>query len=318
MNRCPITYEICGNQKYSTKGLQLLSKGLKDLQDFPYTANEQIERAVELAAKLSIQGVQPKLSVRLLVSREVFEIVERNGSYILKPPHQIYNELPQNEDLTMRMASAVGLEIPFHGMIYTIDGSLSYFIKRFDRTLRGAKLAVEDFSQLLGNPRDTKYDSSMEKVITLIEKFCTFPAIEKLKIFRLTMFNFLVGNEDMHLKNFSLITRKNKVELSPCYDLLNSSIVLRSKEEIALPLRGKKSKLNYADLVEYFGQTRLGLQPAAIMNELHVFHKAIPLWYELLERSFLSRVMREKYRSVIEERWQRIQKGYSLNVAMER
>ncbi len=237
MNRCPITYEICKNKKYSVQGLRLLSRNLSELHDFPFTSKEQLELSMKYASKISIQGVQPKLSVKLNSSKGRFEIVERGGTFIFKPPHHIFEELPQNEDLTMRLAALVGIEIPIHGMIYNIDGSLTYFIKRFDRIGRGHKLAVEDFSQLSGYTRDTKYDSSMEKVISVIEKHCTFPLLEKIKFFRLAIFNFLVGNEDMHLKNFSLIRRNNKVELSPAYDLVNSCIVIDSREEIALPLR---------------------------------------------------------------------------------
>lgn len=132
---------------------------------------------------------------------ECFEIVELGGTFILKPPHPIYDELPQNEDVTMRLAKSVGIEVPFHGMIYNIDDSLTYLIKRFDRLPRGHKVATEDFSQLMGHSRDTKYESSMEKLIPVIEKHCTFPLLEKMKLFRRTLFNFLVGNEDMHLKN---------------------------------------------------------------------------------------------------------------------
>lgn len=306
MNKCPITYELCEGQRYSKHGLKLLSKGLKNLHDFPFTPKEQIERAMELAAKLSIQGVQPKLSVRLLPSKGLFEIVEKGGTFILKPPHQIYEELPQNEDVTMKMASTIGLNVPLHGMIYNIDGSLSYFIKRFDRLPRGGKLAVEDFSQLLGYSRDTKYESSMEKIIGVLDKFCSFPAVEKLKLFRLVIFNFLIGNEDMHLKNYSLITLKGKVELSPCYDLLNSTIVLKSKEEIALPIRGKKSNLNYSDLVDYFGHERLALPPLAIKKEMIGFQSNMDQWLDLLERSFLSPKMKTKYRDLIAQRWQRL------------
>ena len=91
----------------------------------------------------------------------------------------------------MKMAEAAGLEIPLHGLLYNIDGSLTYFIKRFDRLPRGHKIAVEDFSQLLGYSRETKYESSMEKLPPILEKHCTFPLIEKIKFFRLTLFNFL-------------------------------------------------------------------------------------------------------------------------------
>ena len=306
MNRCPITYESCGNQKYSKKGLQLLSKKIHTLQDFPFTAKEQIELALQLASKLSIQGVQPKLSAKLNVKEGVFEIVERGGTFILKPPHHIYEELPQNEDVTMKFASVANIEVPLQGMIYNGDGSLTYFIKRFDRLPRGHKAAVEDFSQLLGYSRETKYASSMEKLISVIEKYCTFPVLEKMKLFRLTIFNFLVGNEDMHLKNFSLIRRENKVELSPAYDLINSSIVLKSGEELALPLHGKKNKLHRNDFIDYFGEEKLGLSQSIMKEILGQFDMAYSTWITILEKSFLSQNMRNLYLKLLQERKKRL------------
>ena len=133
MNRCPITYEESEN-RYSENGLKLLSRNLNSLNDLNYSKEELLNEAVTRAPKLSIQGVQPKLSVALNVSESKFEIVDKKGQYILKPQHEIYNEVPQNEDLTMRLAEAVGFNIPLHGLIYGKDDSLTYFIKRFDRT----------------------------------------------------------------------------------------------------------------------------------------------------------------------------------------
>src|SRR6058998_3362587 len=98
----------------------------------------------------------------------------------------------------MRLAGTVGIEVPVHGLVHGRDGSLTYFIKRFDRE-GSARLPVEDFAQLSGASRETKYDSSMEKVAGVIDQFCTFPAIERVKLFERTFFSFLVGNEDMHL-----------------------------------------------------------------------------------------------------------------------
>ncbi|MDZ7766346.1 MAG: HipA domain-containing protein [Melioribacteraceae bacterium] len=147
------------------------------------------------------------------------------------------------------------LTIPTHGMIYGKENSLTYFVKRFDRTGRHKKIAVEDFAQLSGATRDTKYNSSMEKVTKIVEQFCTFPVVEKVKLFELTLFNFLIGNEDMHLKNFSLIRINDKIEFTPFYDLVNTTIILnRVQEEIALPIRGRKNNLRKSDLVDYFGK----------------------------------------------------------------
>ncbi len=231
MNRCPISYEMCQDQKYAIAGLKLLSPKLLALQDFYYTAKEQRELALTQMSKISIQGIQPKFSTRLNVSEGQFEVVERDGSFIFKPPHYLFAELPQNEDLTMRLAKLMGLEVPTHGLIYNRDSSLTYFIRRFDRLTLGRKRACEDFSQLMQYSRDTKYESSIEKIIPVIEQHCTFPLLEKMKFFRLVLFNFLIGNEDAHLKNFSLIQRDNKVELSPAYDLVNSTIVYCGRHE---------------------------------------------------------------------------------------
>ncbi len=308
MKRCPITYDEIGKGEYSDRGLRLLSRQLKGLQPLPYTAEEQRLEAVRRAAKMSIQGVQAKLSARLNVKEECFDVVDTGGRFILKPQSSMYPELPQNEDLTMRLAAEAGIEVPLHGMVYSKDGSLTYFINRFDRVARGGKLAVEDFAQVQGKTRDTKYQSSMEQVAATIETYCTFPAVEKVKLFRLTLFNFLAGNEDMHLKNFSLINRDGKVELSPAYDLLNTTIAVRgATEELALPLHGKKNSLKRSDVVDYFALERLALKPKIVDSVLEGFVKAAGRWQELIGISFLSDPMKQSYLSLLDERKKRLE-----------
>ena len=261
MKYCPITYDvISGNELYSAHGLRLLSPQLKQLAPLDLSADEQRHEALNRVGKMSVQGVQKKLSAQLKISEGRFEIVDQFGHYILKPQSDDYPELPENEALTMSLAQLIGLDVPTHGLLYSKDKSMTYFIKRFDRGGHGRKVAMEDFAQLSGEDRHTKYDSSMEKVISIISSFCTFPKIEFVKLFKLSLFNFLVGNEDMHLKNFSLITRNNKIYLSPMYDLLNSTIALKNaREEFALPLNGKKNNFSKKDLIEYFGRERLQL-----------------------------------------------------------
>jgi len=296
MNRCPITYELCGNNKYSEKGLRMIAPKLTHLNDLPYTAAELRQEAANRAKKLSIQGVQPKLSATISVVEQEFKIVDQFGTYIIKPQNDLFPELPQNEDVTMRMAKVFGLDVPFHGMLYAKDGSLSYFIKRFDRYGKGKKLATEDFAQLTGNTRDTKYRFTMEKLVPVIDEFCSFPAIEKADFFKRILFCYVTGNEDMHLKNFSLITKNEKTILTPVYDFLNSSITIKNpEEEIALTLKGKKSNLKASDFIDYYAKDRLQLNEKTIATILEQMHNAIPKWKELLEISFLSDEMKEKY-----------------------
>ena len=154
------------------------------------------------SSKMSVQGVQPKLSAVLNIKDQKFDLVDNHGRFLLKPQHHIYPQMPENEDLTMRLAKSIGLDVPLHGMIWAKDGTLTYFIKRFDRKGQKDKIPVEDFAQLAGLGRDTKYNYSMEKVVNLVNAYCTFPAIEKVKLFKLVLFSFITGNEDMHLKNF--------------------------------------------------------------------------------------------------------------------
>jgi len=307
MNRCPITYEQCGNDKYSKSGLSKLSPKLDTLNDFPFTAQEQRREAATRAAKMSIQGVQPKLSARLSAVNRIFEVADQGGNYIIKPQSDVYQQLPENEDLTMKMAAIFGIEVPLTGLVYSKDGSLSYFIKRFDRFGKNKKLAVEDFAQLTENTRDTKYNWSMEKLLPIVDKYCTFPLLEKRKLFRRVVFCFLTGNEDMHLKNFSLITRENKVEFSPAYDFLNSTISMGSAiEELALPLEGKKSKITETLLFQYYGKERMGLNDKILEAERRLAIDKRQQIEDLIEVSFLNEEMKKKYLELLKERYERI------------
>lgn len=303
MTLCPITYTPCGQERYSEAGLKLLDSRLKRLNDLEYTAGEQRQEAFLRASKMSIQGVQPKLSAVLSIKDEKFSILDKGGRYILKPQHEVFLQLPENEDLTMRLAGEIGLEIPLHGLLWSKDKTLTYFIRRFDRKGQKDKIPVEDFAQLAGLSRDTKYDYSMEKIVRLIDEYCTFPAIEKVKFFKLVIFNFLTGNEDSHLKNFSVITDDNQVRLSPCYDLVNSTIKCRHQdEEIALPLKGRKKKLTRNILVDYFGMGRCDLSTKSIERVLATISSAIPRWKNLIDVSFLSEEMKGKYITLLDER----------------
>ncbi|MFM9946553.1 MAG: HipA domain-containing protein [Saprospiraceae bacterium] len=306
-NRCPITYQLCGSARYSAEGLKLLNRNLAGLHEFPYTAPEQRLEAAGRMTRMSIQGVQPKLSAVVDLKAQGFKIVESGGHFIIKPQHEAYPFMPENEDLTMRLAAIIGIEVPLHGLLYCKDGSFSYFIRRFDRIGRREKYAVEDFSQLAGMTRETKYDFTIEQMIKLIDKYCSFPVVEKAKFFRLVLFCFLTGNEDMHLKNFSLITRKQKTEFSPAYDLLNTTLVLgNAEEEMAMMLAGRRKEFRRKELVDYFGRERLNLTEAVIANVLNTFKQAYPSWGNLIAISFLSDKQKVEYAKLLHQRFQRL------------
>lgn len=304
MKICPITYEeIQKSEFYSHKGLSLLGKGLNEIRDFPYTNEEQLEQARLSATKISIQGMQPKLSVVFSRKEQSFKIVGKGGKYILKPQSPLFRSIPENEDVTMKMAKVSGIETPLHGLIYCKGGGLSYFIKRFDRTGQNGKLSVEDFAQLSGKTRETKYDSSMENVVKVIKEFCTFPLLENIKLLKRTLFSYLVGNEDMHLKNFSLITTQEGItKISPAYDLVNSKLVMKnSDEELALPIRGKRNRLKKSDLIDYFAVEYMNIPKKVVQSILKEFSETIPLWKKLIEKSFLPNKYKDNYKQILDQ-----------------
>ncbi|MBI4625807.1 MAG: HipA domain-containing protein [Verrucomicrobia bacterium] len=305
--RCLITNEPWeGSGPYSTAGLRVLDRRLKSLAPLPYTREQLLEEAAARAVKMSIQGVQPKVSTALRATEGRMEIVDHGGRYIVKPPHLIHAELPENEALTMSLAATLGIEVPVHGLLLNGDQTRSYFVRRFDR-VGWNKQPVEDFAQLSGASRDTKYDSSTERLIEIIDRFCTFPALERMKFLDRLLCAFLTGNEDMHLKNWSLITRDDKVELSPAYDLLNSTIPNpKSREELALPLRGKKSNLRENDFWRYLAGERLGLGSALIEQTQARFAHACADWPARIESSFLSAGMKMRYLALLAERRERL------------
>lgn len=304
MKRCPLTYDDISTQRsYSLDGLKALSPQLTDLKPFAYSAAEQREESLRRATKMSIQGLQPKLSVNLSLKKHCFEIVDQGGRYIFKPQSLDYSQLPENEDVTLKLAETVGINVPVHGLIHCKDKSFTFLIKRMDRYGKKGRLHLEDFAQLLGYTRDTKYSSSMEQVVDAVEQFTTFPALEKSELFKRTLFNFIVGNEDMHLKNFSILSENGIHKLAPAYDFLNTTIALKNpKEEIALPLNGKKRNLTRKDFLTYFAKDRLGLTEKVIETTLKNFSKSKTKFEDLLERCFLSDSLKIKYLELMTKR----------------
>ncbi|MBO6577243.1 MAG: HipA domain-containing protein [Rhodothermales bacterium] len=309
--RCPLSYQPLEDERgrYSRQGLKRLSPKLRSLEPLPFSNEELRFEATARSGKMSIGGVQPKVSAVLKVSAGRFELVNSGGRYILKPDSPHYPEVPANEDVTMRMAQAAGLEVPVHGLIWTREQELCYVIRRFDRIARNRKVPTEDFGQLLGLRRDTKYESSIERVIGVVNDYCTFPLLEKTHLYRMILVAFLTGNEDLHIKNFSLITdASNTIKLSPVYDMLNSTIVLREPtEEMALTMAGKKSRFKREHFVTNLARERLGLNAKSADLVLSEVVDAQAEWDRLLDACFLSEEKKESYREVLSERRARLE-----------
>jgi serine/threonine-protein kinase HipA len=164
-----------------------------EIQPLPYTLTQQLEEAAARAGKMSVQSVQSKFSAVLRIKEGRFEIVDRGGRFILKPCPPQWPEVPANEALTMTLAEHSGIEVPVHGLVESTDGSMVYFIRRFDRVGQRERIPTEDGAQLLGQTQDTKYDSSMEQVIRMIDRLCTFSGDREAKAFPEGLVSFSYG-----------------------------------------------------------------------------------------------------------------------------
>ena len=270
-----------------------------------FDLNQLEELAAQIVVKsVAVTGVQPKLSLHLEkhkneVSR--LTIVGLHGDYILKPPSAEYQELPENEDLTMHLASLAKIKTAHHCLIRLASGELAYITKRFDRNMNG-KVASEDFCQLTENLTEHKYRGSIENIGKTARQYTTNKGIELIRLFELVLFCYLTGNADMHLKNFALLENAfGEYELSPAYDLLSTALVIPDdKDESALNINGKKRKLKKGDFDTL--AANMGINTKSVENIYTRFASVLPIWITFIKQSFLSKVMQEHYIELIGNR----------------
>jgi len=283
--------------------------GLREAPLLDYRHDELDSLAEQvIRAQTSLTGVQPKLSLNL--SRHEgcsrLTIVGLWGDYILKPQTEDYPQLPENEDLTMHLAEAAKIFVVPHSLIRLADGQLGYITRRIDRTRNGEKIDMEDMCQLTLHPTEYKYKGSHEQIAKVIKQYCDMPKLDLTNYMQLLLFCFVTGNNDMHLKNFSLYRPGKNYQLTPAYDLLNVAIANpNDTEELALPLSDRKSRLKLDDFLR--AGTTMGLENYVVVRLVENMHKALPKWRSLISNSFLSDEMKERYEQLIISRMNRLQ-----------
>lgn len=272
--------------------------------------HEDIDQLAEMIirAQTSLTGVQPKLSLNLNkhYGDNRLTIVGLWGDYIFKPQSDRYFQLPENEDLTMHLAEAAKIKVVPHSLVRMADGKLGYITKRIDRSKNGEKIDMEDMCQLTLHPTEYKYKGSHEQIAKAIMQYCDMPKLNITNYMQLLLFCFVTGNNDMHLKNFSLYRPKSAYQMTPTYDLLNVAIVNpEDKEELALTLSGRKSKFNLNDFLK--AGTSMGLDTNVMLRLIDNMHKSFPKWKVLIKDSFLNDEMKENYEKLIVSRLNRLQ-----------
>lgn len=316
INVCPSTLEE-GNNTYSGRALKTLFDGEKVSCILPYNRPDSDETVKEIqngSGRISLSGVQEKMSA--VVRDGVVQLARKGeqGRYILKPvPSAIHlfdkAYMPANEHLSMQIASQVfNILTAANGLVFWQDGSPAYLTKRFDVNSDGTKNAMEDFAGLAGLTRanggsDYKYcNLSYEECGDLIRQHVLAAPVEILKFFRVVVYNYLISNDDAHLKNFSIIERAHgDYVMAPAYDLINTFMHLGQPRIFALDKGLFKEGMqlsdtrivNRTDFLE-FGK-RLGLNERVVKRELDRFCDDYEDIEKLISNSFLSDNLKINY-----------------------
>ena len=284
----------CARKFFGTSDAPLLEYRREDLDALA---------AQVIQAQTSLTGVQPKLSLNLHKheGKNRLTIAGLWGDFIFKPQTDAYPELPENEDLTMHMAEAARIKVVPHSLIRLADGSLGYITRRIDRTKKGEKIDMEDMCQLTLHPTEYKYKSSCEQIAKAIAAYSSTPRLDLVNFMQVLLFSFVTGNNDMHLKNFSLYRPKALYQLSPAYDLLNVAIANpKDKEEMALSINGKKARIKLADFLK--SSDTMGIEQRVTLGLIDGLRNAMPAWIDLINDSFLSDEMKQNYLDLISRR----------------
>ena len=269
-----------------------------------YTREEMDDLAAQvIKSQTTLTGVQPKLSLNLDKHKDSqkLTIVGLWGGYILKPQTERFAMLPENEDLTMHLAEIAKLKIVPHSLIRMKDGSIGYLTKRIDRTKNGEKIAIEDMCQLTERQTEHKYRSSYEQIGKAIRKYSAIPQLDMVDFLELVYFSWLTGNNDMHLKNFSLYSPTGEPVLSPAYDLLSAAISNPADdEELALNLNGTKKHIKDSDFIAAFKTCGV---PEIVFDRIKKKYVGLlPKFEEEIQNSFLSEELKSSYISLLHRR----------------
>ena len=274
---------------FNTSKLPTIDFGLEDVS----------QKAQKSTGKLSISGVQPKLSLKLDKKNNSLISVAEGGEYILKPQTAAFPNIPENEQCCMDIAAEFKIAVPPHCLLPLKDKSWAYIVKRFDRE-SGVKIHQEEFFQILGS--GNKYKGSVEQIGRKLKEISTAPGYDAQLFFERVVFNFIIGNGDAHLKNYS-ITYKDKetIRLTPAYDIVCSKLVIPDEEDSALSINAKNNQLKRDDfdkLAEYLNI------PLRIRYEK--FAKSLILMETIIKDSKIKQEIQERFINIIKERLSRM------------
>ena len=283
--------------------------GTEKIPSMDYSCEELEELAVQVIKdQTSLTGVQPKLSLHLNEHEgsQRLTIVGLWGGFICKPQTIQFDQMPETEDLTMHLAELAKIDVVPHTLMRMADNSLCYLTRRIDRSSTGEKVAMEDMCQLTERQTEHKYKSSYERIAKAIVQYSSMPKMDVTNFFEVILFSWITGNNDMHLKNFSLFEpHEGNIRLTPAYDMLNA-VILNPKddEELALTLNGKRKSLKRRDFI--ISGLTMGVEQKTIERLIGKYERLLPEMKKFIGNSFLEDKLKDKYAELLTERIDRI------------
>lgn len=288
----------CVKVFFGTKKMPMIDITDEQLEEL---ANDTVNKG------LTVPGVQKKLSLHLSLDIDTrLTIVDYPTGYILKPQTEEYSNLPEFEDLAMRIAELAGIQTVPHALV-KINDKFAYITKRIDRDISAENIimyAMEDFCQLSNRLTIDKYKGSYENCGRIIKKYSVYPSLDLSELFLRVVFSFVIGNSDMHLKNFSLRETEpgnRQFCLSKAYDLLPVNIILpMDEEQLALTLNGKKRNIRKKDF-KIFAEN-CGINDKSAQNMMKKICSLKEKFIEQCEESFLPDDLKQNMKELIENR----------------
>ena len=281
---------------------QTITFPIIDLDD--HILNEIANSSVN--KRLTVPGVQKKISLHLSDEPQSrLTIVDYPTGYILKPVSHDDHHLPELEYLSMQLADCCHIPtVPY--ALLKVNNTYAYITKRIDRKIKKTiqKYAMEDFCQLSNRLTEDKYKGSYEQCAKIIINYSSRMGIDMTDLFLRLVFSFLIGNSDMHLKNFSLIETapsNRHFILSPAYDLLPVNMILpEDLDEMALTLNGKKRNLKRGDFIKL--AKNINISKKVAQNLIDLMLSYIPNMNELIDLSYLDDNEKASYKALILQR----------------
>ena len=288
----------CVKKFFGTEKLPTLEVTEEQLEQL---ANETVNKG------LTVPGVQKKMSLHLSNEENArLTIVNYPTGYILKPQTKDYEYLPEYEDLAMRLAAVAGIQVVPHALL-KIGDTFAYITKRIDRDIRDDKVdlyAMEDFCQLSNRMTYDKYRGSYEGCGRIVKKYSEYPGIDMSELFLRVLFSYVIGNSDMHLKNFSM--RENEpaernYRLSKAYDILPVNVILpEDSDEMALTMNGKKRNIRKKDF--YLLAEKCGIADKVVEKMIKKMAALKEKFFVQCEASYLPEEKKEEMKRLIEKR----------------